>query len=130
MVMTAPLTVAFTGERYEDHGAFKVFQGVYQHFLGRKIQVIRRFVEHQEVRQVIEHACYCPPRCFAAGECADLLIYVFAGELECPPQDSATTRDRPGENQFIMWKSRTTATQAVHFVRPDISNVRILFTML
>src|SRR6202035_2143138 len=37
--------------RYEDHGAFKVFQGVHQHLLGRKIQVIRRFVEHQEVRR-------------------------------------------------------------------------------
>src|SRR6202049_99268 len=69
--------------RYEDHGAFKVFEGVHQHLLGCKIQVIRRFVEHQEVWRVVEHACYCQPRLFSAGECADLLIYVFAGELEC-----------------------------------------------
>jgi len=44
--------------RYEDHGAFKIFQGVHQHLLGRKIQVIGRFVEHQEVRRVVEHARY------------------------------------------------------------------------
>jgi hypothetical protein len=37
--------------RYEDHGAFKILQGVYQHLLGRKIQAIGRFVEHQEVRR-------------------------------------------------------------------------------
>src|SRR5580693_6101295 len=74
--------------RYEDHGAFKILQGVHQHLLGRKIQVIGRFVEHQEVRRVVEHACYCQPRFFSAGECADLLIYVFAGELECSCQIS------------------------------------------
>ena len=72
--------------RYEDHGAFKILQGVHQHFLGRKIQVIRRFVEHQEVRRVVEHARYGQPRFFSAGECADLLIHVFAGELECSRQ--------------------------------------------
>src|SRR5258706_345767 len=72
--------------RYENHGAFKILQGVHQHLLGCKIQVISRFVEHQEVRWVVEHACYCQPRFFSAGECADLLIYVFAGELECPRQ--------------------------------------------
>ena len=27
--------------RYEDHGAFKVFQGVHKHFLGRKINEVR-----------------------------------------------------------------------------------------
>ncbi len=42
--------------RDEDHGAFKVLQGIHQHFLGRKIQVIGRFVEHQEVRRVVEGA--------------------------------------------------------------------------
>ncbi len=72
--------------RYEDHGAFKVLQGVHQHRLGGKIQGIRRFVEHQEVRRVIEHACYCQPRLFSARECADLLIHVFAGEPECSRQ--------------------------------------------
>src|SRR3984957_11084348 len=61
----------------------KFLQGVHQHLLGRKIQVISRFVEHQEVRRVVEHARYCQPRFFAAGECADLLVHVFAGELEC-----------------------------------------------
>ena len=71
---------------YEDHGAFKVLQGVHQHFLGRKIQVIGRFIEHQEVRRVVEHACYGQPRFFSAGECADLFIYVVAGELECSRQ--------------------------------------------
>src|ERR1700719_1226446 len=70
--------------RYEDHGAFKILQGVHKHLLGRKIQVIRRFVEHQEVRRVVEPACYCQSRFFAAGECANLFVYVFAGELECP----------------------------------------------
>src|SRR5438876_5434125 len=69
--------------RYEDHGAFKILQGFHLHFLGRKIQVIGRFVEHQEVRWVVEYARYCQPRFFAAGECADLLIYVFAGEVKC-----------------------------------------------
>ena len=72
--------------RYEDHGAFKILQGVHQHFLGRKIQVIGRFVEHQEVRRVVEHACDCQPRLFSAGECADFLIHIFAGELECSRQ--------------------------------------------
>jgi len=72
--------------RYEDHGAFKIFQGVHQHFLGRKIQVVRRFVEHQEVRRVVEHARYGQPRFFSAGEYADLLIHVVAGELECSRQ--------------------------------------------
>ena len=72
--------------RYEDHGAFKTFQGVHQHLLGRQIQVIGRFVEHQEVRRVVEHASYCQPRLFSAGECADLLVHVFAGELECSRQ--------------------------------------------
>src|SRR6202047_4155057 len=72
--------------RYEEHGAFKILEGVHQHFLGCKIQVIRRFVENQEVRRVVEHARYRQPRLFSAGECADLLIYVFAGELECSCQ--------------------------------------------
>ena len=79
--------------RYEDHGAFKILQSVHQHLLGRKIQMISRFVEHQKVRRIVEHACYCQPRLFAAGECADLLIHVFAGELECSrqvPQRSET----------------------------------------
>src|ERR1700723_4694394 len=79
--------------RYEDHGAFKVLQRVHQHLLGRKIQVIRRFVEHQEVRRVVEHARYRQPRLFPARECADLLVHVFAGELECSrqvPQRPAT----------------------------------------
>ena len=82
--------------RYEDHGAFKILQGVHQHFLGRKIQVIGRFVEHQKVRRVVEHACDGQPRFFAAGECADLLIHVFAGELECSrqiPQRPETVRN-------------------------------------
>src|SRR3984885_9595851 len=72
--------------RYEDHGAFKFLQGVHQHLLGRKIQVIGRFVEHQEVRRVVEHARYCQPRLFSARECADLLIYFFTRELECSCQ--------------------------------------------
>ena len=32
--------------RYEDHGAFKILQGVHQHLLGRKIQVIGRWLAH------------------------------------------------------------------------------------
>ena len=44
--------------RYEDHRAFKVLQGIHQHLLGRKIQVIRRFVEQQKVRRLVEHARY------------------------------------------------------------------------
>jgi len=48
-----------------------------------RFQVIGRFVEHQEVRRVVEHARDCQPRFFfLTGECADLLFYVFAGELE------------------------------------------------
>jgi hypothetical protein len=45
--------------------------------------VIRRFVEHQEVRWVVEHARDCQPRFLSAGECADLLLHVVTGELEC-----------------------------------------------
>jgi hypothetical protein len=70
--------------RDEDHGAFKILQGVHQHLLGRKIQVIGRFIEHQEVRRVVEHARDCQPRFFAARECADLLIYVFAENWNAP----------------------------------------------
>ena len=83
--------------RYEDHGAFKILQGVHQHFFGCKIQVIRRFVEHQEVRRVVEHACYCQPRFFSAGECADLLVHVFARELECARQVPQRTETVLGE---------------------------------
>src|SRR5580700_10564918 len=72
--------------RYEDHAAFKILQGVHQHLLGCQIQVIRRFVEHEEVRRVVEHARDCQPRLFSAGECADLLVHVVARELECPRQ--------------------------------------------
>ena len=54
--------------RYEDHGAFEIFQSVHQHFLGRKVQVIGRFVEHQKVRWVVEHARDCQPRFFSAGQ--------------------------------------------------------------
>ena len=86
--------------RYEDHGAFKILQGVHQHLLGRKIQVIRRFVEHQEVWRVVKHARYGQPRFFSARECADLLIHVFAGELECsrqvPQRPDAVLRNRGG----------------------------------
>jgi hypothetical protein len=35
--------------RFEDHGAFTIHQGVYEHLLGRKIRVIRWFVEHKDV---------------------------------------------------------------------------------
>src|ERR1700678_1068877 len=72
--------------RYENHRAFKILQRVHQHLFRGKIEVIRRFVEHQEVRRVVEHARYCQTRFFSAGECADLLIHVFAGELECSRQ--------------------------------------------
>src|SRR6202050_1204174 len=72
--------------RYEDHADLEILQGVHQHFFGREIQVIRRFVEHQEVRRVVKHARDGQPRLFSAGECADLLIYVLAGELECSRQ--------------------------------------------
>src|SRR5258708_31291338 len=65
--------------RYENHGAFKVFQGVHQHFLGRKIQVIGRFVEHQEVRRVVEHARYCH-RDFSPPESARIFLSTSSPE--------------------------------------------------
>ena len=39
--------------RYENHRPFKILQGVDRHFFGRKIQVIGRFVENKELRQVL-----------------------------------------------------------------------------
>ncbi len=68
--------------RDEDHGAFEILQRVDQHLLGRQVEVVGRLVEHQEVRRVVEHPRHGEPRLLAAGERADLLVHVVAGELK------------------------------------------------
>ena len=52
--------------RYEDLGAFEILQGFHQHFLGGQIQVIGGFIEHQEIRGMVQHARHRQARFFAA----------------------------------------------------------------
>jgi hypothetical protein len=66
--------------------------------------------EHQKVRRVVEHACYCQPRFFSAGECADLLVHVFAGELECSRQVSQRPKTVNGGNPVATAKAKPVDT--------------------
>src|ERR1017187_1524372 len=68
--------------RHENHGPFEAFERLHQHLLGGEVEVIGGFVQHQEVGWVVEHARHGEARFLAAGEGADLLVHVVAGELE------------------------------------------------
>jgi hypothetical protein len=86
--------------RYEDHGAFKILQGVLQHFLGRTIQVIMIVGS----RQAPGSSAGC--RACALLPAATFLRRRVCGS-SCPrlrrgtgmlPPGSAAPRDRLGEN--------------------------------
>ena len=47
--------------RHEDHRAFERLQRIDQHFLGGQVEVVGRFVEHQEVRRIEQHPGHCEP---------------------------------------------------------------------
>src|ERR1039458_4048990 len=68
--------------RYENHGAFEAVERVYEHFLGRQVEVIRGLVQHQEIRRIVQHARHRETRFLASGKRPDALVHVVSGELE------------------------------------------------
>jgi hypothetical protein len=53
--------------RYEDHGNFEIFQGIHQHFFGRKIQLIGRFVGKSGI-----DGTFCLGAIFSVNEVPDV----------------------------------------------------------
>ena len=51
--------------RYEQHGPLEITERFEQHFLGRKVEMVRRLVQHQEVRRIEQHARHDEPGFFA-----------------------------------------------------------------
>jgi hypothetical protein len=47
-----------------------------------QVQVVRRLVEHEEVRRVEQHPRHDEPRLLAARERPDLLVHLVSRELE------------------------------------------------
>ena len=68
--------------RHEQHRPLEVAERLEQHFLRGEIEVVRRLVEHQEVRRVEQHARHDETRLLAARERSDLLVGVVTRELE------------------------------------------------
>ena len=80
----------------DDHDrAIKLLEGFQQHLAALDVQVVGRFVEHQEVDRQGQHAGQHHPALLAAGKHRDLLVRVVAGELE-GTQDAL---DHPGGGQ-------------------------------
>src|ERR1035437_10167002 len=70
--------------RDENHRPFEPLERLHQHLLGGQVQVIGGFVQHQEVRRVVEHTRHREARFLAAGERTDLLVHVVTRKLERP----------------------------------------------
>src|SRR4029453_13665035 len=70
------------GVRDEEHRPIEVFEGLDEHFLREKIQVVRGLVEDQEVGRVEQHSRNHETRFLAAGKRADLLVDVVTRELK------------------------------------------------
>ena len=68
--------------RHEEHRALEAAERLDQHLLGRQVEVVRRLVEHEEVRRVEQHPRHHQARLLAARQRPDLLVHVVARELE------------------------------------------------
>ncbi len=64
--------------RDEQHRAIVVVQRVDEHFLREEIEVIGRFIEHQEIRRVEQHARDHQARLLATRKRPNLLVDVVA----------------------------------------------------
>ena len=53
--------------RNEEHGALILCQRLDQHFLGRHVEMVGRFVEHEKIRRIEQHDRHHQPRLLAAG---------------------------------------------------------------
>ena len=68
--------------RDEQHRAVEVAQRLHEHLLGQDVEVVRRLVEHEEVRRVEQHQGQHEARLLATAEELDQLVLFVAGELE------------------------------------------------
>ena len=66
----------------DHHAAGVVEQGALEDALGLHVEVVRRFVEDEEIRGLEQHAGQRDTGAFAAGEDSDFLEHVIAGEKE------------------------------------------------
>ena len=72
--------------RNEKHRAVEVFERVDKHFLRCDVEVIRRLIQHQEIRRIQQHPGHHQPRLLAARQRANLLVHILAGKLKRPGQ--------------------------------------------
>src|ERR1043165_7008691 len=68
--------------RDDDRAAGEVFQRFLERADGVHVEVVRRFVEQEDVRAGLEHAREVHAVAFAAGKQADRFLLVLAGEAE------------------------------------------------
>src|SRR5215475_5591259 len=68
--------------RNEEHRSVKILQCVDEYFFCRDIEMVGRFIEHQKIWRIQEHARHHETSLLAAGQHADLLVDVFAGKLK------------------------------------------------
>jgi len=89
------LAVAFEGENMGrnpiekpaivgDHhrAAGEVLQCLFKRAQRVHIQIVRRFIEQQNVRAFFQHLCQMDSIAFASRQHADLLLLIRAGEIE------------------------------------------------
>ncbi len=72
--------------RDEEHGPLEIGQGRHQHLFRRHVEVVGRFVEHQQVGRIEQHLGHDQARLFATGQHAARLFDVVAGEAEAAGQ--------------------------------------------
>ena len=65
-----------------------------EHLLRGEIEVVRGLVEDEEIRRIEQHSRHHEARLLAAGEEADLLVHVVAGELERADERAQRRRGR------------------------------------
>src|SRR5262249_27011153 len=76
---------------HKQHRALEITERLDQHFFCRKVQVIRRLIEHQKIGRIKQHASHDQASLFATRERSNLLIDVVTRELESPRQIAQRT---------------------------------------
>src|SRR4029077_3233207 len=95
-----------------------------QHLFGGEVEVVGRFVQHQEVRRVVEHARHGEARFFAAGERADLLINVVTRELERSGKRAQRAQNVLREVLLELLDDRQVAVQYVQRLLREVPHIQ------
>ena len=67
---------------YQDYASLVFIQGICQQINGVHVQVIGRFIEHQEIGLADDGFGQCYPGFFSSTQYLDLFIYIVSAEKE------------------------------------------------